>query len=522
MEKIRQLTKEYAGYLRDESRNTGRAEGIAFPASTEDIVGIMKECHEKGLRVTVQGARTGLAAAAVPDGGVILNLSRMNRVLGMRFDGNSYYVTVEPGLSLLEFRKMLSTKRFDTKGWSSESKEVYARFAKDGEFFFSPDPTEATASIGGMAACNASGARTYKYGPTRPYIQSVTMVLADGRILTEKRGGDRAKGLEASFVCEDGSSVDVSLPTFTMPNVKNASGYYVKPDMELIDLIIGSDGSLGVFTEIEVRLLPLPRFIWGASLLFEREDDSLEFAQNIREQEGFGALEFFDSDALDILRAQKEKGAAFAALPAIPENITNVIYTEIHAGTEEEALDRLFVLGRYFEEAGGREENSWIARDGSELDRLIFFRHAIPESVNMLIDQKRKSGLNITKMSSDMSVPAGRLKDVMAMYRSTIKELGLKSAAWGHIGNDHVHFNILPDSEEQYASSKELFKRWAAWVSESGGAVSAEHGVGKLKADFLTIMYGEDHIDEMRRLKRCFDPKWQLGAGNMFSEKEGI
>ena len=110
----------------------------------------------------------------------------------------------------------------------------------------------------------------------------------------------------------------------------------------------------------------------------------------------------------------------------------------------------------------------------------------------------------------------------MAMYRSTIKELGLKSAAWGHIGNDHVHFNILPDSEEQYASSKELFKRWAAWVSESGGAVSAEHGVGKLKADFLTIMYGEDHIDEMRRLKRCFDPKWQLGAGNMFSEKEGI
>ncbi len=522
METIRKLSEEYAGYLRDESRNSGTAEGIAFPLGTEDVVSLMKECHGKGVRVTVQGARTGLAAAAVPDGGVIMNLSRMNRVLGMRFDGKTYYVTVEPGLSLLEFRKMLSTKRFDSSCFSEESREVYARFAKDGEFFFSPDPTEATASIGGMAACNASGARTYRYGPTRPYIEALTMVLADGRVLREKRGGDRAEGLKARFVCDDGSAIEAELPTLVMPKVKNASGYFVEPDMELIDLLIGSDGSLGAFTEIELRLQPLPSFIWGVSLLFEDEASALDFTLGIQKEEGYAALEFFDSDALDILRSQKKKGAAFAALPEIPPRVSSVIYTEIHADSEEEALERLFTLGSAFEKAGGREEDSWIARDGSELDRLIFFRHAIPESVNMLIDQKRKSGLNITKMSSDMSVPSGELKNVMAMYRSTIKELGLKSAAWGHIGNNHVHFNILPDSEEQYAASKELFKRWAAWVSAHGGAVSAEHGVGKLKADFLTVMYGEEHIDEMRRLKRLFDPKWQLGAGNMFSEKEGI
>ncbi|MBR0139654.1 MAG: FAD-binding oxidoreductase [Firmicutes bacterium] len=522
MESVRKLTQEYEGYLRDESRSSGHAEGIAFPVSEAEVCEIMKECFECGVRVTVQGARTGLAAAAVPDGGVILNLSRMNKVLGMRFDGNTYYVTAEPGLTLLELRKMISTKRFDTRGWSGESKDTYARFAKDGEFFFSPDPTEATASIGGMTACNASGARTYKYGPTRPYIEAVTMVLADGRILREKRGGDRAKGLDASFVCEDGSVIDAKLPTLVMPKAKNASGYYVEPDMELIDLLIGSDGSLGVMTSVELRLLPLPSFIWGVSLLFESEEASLDFTLRIQGEEGYGALEFFDSDALDILRAQKKKGAAFAALPDIPPQVTNVIYTEIHAGSEAEALEKLFRLGEVFAEAGGKEENSWVARDGSELDRLIFFRHAIPESVNMLIDQKRKSGLNITKMSSDMSVPDGKLREVMAMYRGTLAEWGLKSAAWGHIGNNHVHFNILPDSEEQCKEAKELFKEWAAWISRNGGAVSAEHGVGKLKADFLTVMYGEEHIDEMRRLKRAFDPKWQLGAGNMFSEKEGI
>ncbi|MCF0150760.1 MAG: FAD-binding oxidoreductase [Firmicutes bacterium] len=522
MDCIKKLTEEYSGYLRDESRSTGEADSIAFPCSEEEVAAILKECHEAGTRVTVQGARTGLAAAAVPRGGLILNMSRMNRVLGMSCENGTYLLQVEPGLSLLELRKMIGSKKFDTKHWTEGSKEVYARFVKDGEFFFSPDPTEATASIGGMVACNASGARTYKYGPVRPWVSKVSMVLADGRTLTQTRGGARAKGLDAVFPCEDGSSLSVKLPSYTMPVVKNASGYYIEPDMELIDVLIGSDGTLGVFTELEIALQPLPPFVWGASLLFDNEEASLDFTEQIRGAEGLAALEFFDADALDILRQQKKQGAAFAALPQIPPQVNNVIYVEIHAASEAEALERLFLVGETFKAVGGREENSWIARDGSELDRLHFFRHAVPESVNMLIDQRRKAGLNITKMGSDMSVPDHCLKEMVAVFRKSLTDHGFQSAAWGHIGNNHIHFNLLPQSEAEYKEIKLLFQEWAAWVSSHGGAVSAEHGVGKLKAGFLTVMYGESYIDEMRALKRAFDPKWQLGDGNMFTEKEGI
>lgn len=137
----------------------------------------------------------------------------------------------------------------------------------------------------------------------------------------------------------------------------------------------------------------------------------------------------------------------------------------------------------------------------------------------MLIDERRRTDPAITKLGSDMSVPDERLRDVVAMYRATLAEAGLESAAWGHIGDNHLHVNVLPRSQGDYLRGKELFKRWARTVTELGGAVSAEHGVGKVKRDFLAVMYGGVHVREMARVKRAFDPFSQLGRGNLFSEE---
>ena len=115
-----------------------------------------------------------------------------------------------------------------------------------------------------------------------------------------------------------------------------------------------------------------------------------------------------------------------------------------------------------------------------------------------------------------MSVPDERLHEVMDLYRTTLAEAGLDSAAWGHIGNNHLHVNVLPRNAQDYAAGKELFVRWARAVTDMGGAVSAEHGVGKLKRDFLTVMYGPEHIAQMAALKRQLDPYCQLGRGNLF------
>ena len=518
---IKNMNEDFEMYLRDESRTVGHAERIAFPSSEEDIKAVMKECFTAGEKVTVQGGRTGIAAAAVPYGGCIVNLSKMNRVLGMRKDEDGYYLRVQPGVVLSDLRKMIASKNFSMKDWSEESKAVWTEFKKDGSYFFSPDPTETSATIGGMVNCNASGARSFLYGPTRNHVTSVTMVLTDGRTITARRGCDqRATGYEAVFTCDDGSMLKAPVPTYVMPPTKNASGYYAAKDMELIDLLIGSDGTLGVISEVEVHLLPLPKVIWGVSLLFEDEPGSLRFVDRARrEVEGIASMEFFDSGALNVLRDQKAKSKAFSALPEIKDFVDTVVYVELHCDDKEQAMERLRGVADAFEAVGGKLEHSWVAMNSKDIERLMFFRHAVPESVNMLIDERKKMDKRIGKVGSDMSVPDEHLFDVVELYRSSLSEQKLQTATWGHVGNNHLHVNVLPNNMEEHARAKDMFKDWAKVICPWGGAVSAEHGVGKLKAPFLTIMYGEKHIEEMRELKRAFDPKWMLGVGNLFNQQ---
>lgn len=508
-------------YLRDESRSTGTAEYAVFAKNTEDVKDALRFAAENDLPVTIQGGRTGLAGAAVPDGGLILNLSGMDRLTGMAYENGKYILFAEPGVVLLELRKQIQTRKIDTAGWDEESLKIYERFFTDKEQFFPTDPTETSATVGGMTACNASGARSFRYGAMRGHVGGIKMILADGRSVCIKRGEVFADGLNASLPCEDGSSVDFTLPSIKMPDVKNASGYFCAPDMDLIDLLIGSDGTLGVITGLQLILEPLPEAIWGVSFLFERETDALTFVDLARSEAAVVSLEYFDAGALEILREQKAAGSAFASLPEVPSSIQSIVYAELHCPDEETALDRLLLLGGLAEKAGGSEKDTWVARNTGDLDGLMFFRHAVPESANMKIDALRKKEPTLTKMGSDMSVPDDKLFEVMDLYRSDIEKLGLRSAIWGHIGNNHLHVNLLPSSAEDAAKVKEMFQSWAARITQMGGAVSAEHGVGKLKASFLEIMYGAEHIEEMRAVKRAFDPAWRLGNGNLFTKEGG-
>jgi D-lactate dehydrogenase (cytochrome) len=222
-----------------------------------------------------------------------------------------------------------------------------------------------------------------------------------------------------------------------------------------------------------------------------------------------------------LLRRQKEQSTAFSKLPDIPARAADCIYAELQCENEELAAEQLFSLGALLAESGGNPADTWVARMPMDLDQLHFFRHAVPESANMLIDQRKKVYPSITKLGTDMSVPDGRLTDVMALYRVGLSEYGLQSAIWGHIGDNHLHVNILPRNETDYIKGKALYQQWAQAITNMGGAVAAEHGVGKLKVDFLAIMYGEKHIAEMAAFKYAFDPKGVLGAGNLFIVRKG-
>lgn len=516
---IRSMTDDYAEYLRDESRTNGKAESISFPTTERDIKRIVDVLRRNQTPITLQGARTGLAAGAVPLQGHIMNMSRMDRITGMRRDQQGqFYISLQPGVVLSQLKKMIELKSFDDKTWSNRCQKTYAEFCDAPEQFFSPDPTEASASLGGMVACNASGARSYRYGSVRSYVTYLRVVLTSGEILEIRRGENLAKGRNLELRTDAGKVLNITLPRYQMPNTKNASGYYVEDDMDAIDLFIGSDGTLGIISEIEIKLLDMPRVVWGVACFFQQEQRVLDFVVEIRSVlTEIASIEYFDEDALEILRKQKKAGHTFAQLPEIDRRYKAAAYLEIHSSSEEMALEELKKIETIMEKVGGDAQHTWVAQVDVDKDRLLFFRHAIPESVNRLIDEGKKFCPGLTKLGTDMAVPDQFLYHIVKVYRESLKSQGLRSAVWGHIGNNHLHVNLLPKNEKEYEIGKKLYAEWATIVTELGGAVSAEHGVGKLKADFLKQMYGDKAIDEMKKLKNQFDANGMLGHGNLFS-----
>jgi D-lactate dehydrogenase (cytochrome) len=159
---------------------------------------------------------------------------------------------------------------------------------------------------------------------------------------------------------------------------------------------------------------------------------------------------------------------------------------------------------------------TWLAGDEKEMIRLKDFRHAVPEAVNLLLDERRRQDPTLTKLGTDLAVPDECLAAVMRLYRDGLEASGLEYVSFGHIGNNHVHVNIIPRDAAEYRRGRELYGAWAREVVAMGGTVSAEHGIGKLKKDLLRTMYGGEGVDQMIKLKRLFDPTGLLNQGNLF------
>jgi D-lactate dehydrogenase (cytochrome) len=302
-----------------------------------------------------------------------------------------------------------------------------------------------------------------------------------------------------------------------MPNVKNASGYFAADDMDLVDLFIGSEGTLGLVSEIELRLTRLPAHIWGVMVFLPSEAASLPFVRQVRAARIKPvALEFFDSRALALLRRMKASNPAFAEIPVMPEAWNTGIYVEYHDDDESVIENGVDGLSRIFARLGGDEHATWLASDEHGMERLKAFRHHVPEAVNLTIDERRKTEPGITKLGTDLAVPDEHLENVLALYHADLDPTGLDYVMFGHIGNNHIHVNVIPSSMVQYDLGKSLYLGWARHVVAMGGTVSAEHGVGKIKTALLREMYGEAGIDQMRATRHSLDPASLLSPGNLF------
>ena len=505
---VKAWSRDYEDYLHDESRRIGSADSISFPTCEAEVSEIinsfsdaMNIAPDQKLNITIQGARTGIVAGAVPQGGHVLNMSHMKNI--SQIDNENGRLTVQPGVLLSEIQSAVS---------------------KEG-FFFPPDPTETSASIGGMVACNASGAMSFAYGPTRNWIDSLRVVLSDGSTLFLKRSENYAQDRSFSLITENGRIIAGDLPYYILPNVKSAAGYYVSDNMDLIDLFIGMEGTLGVVSEIGLRLTLRPKAVAGLAVFLPSEEAALKLVRILRGEivDGFEqmtarpvAIEFFNCDALDMLRRAKSNYPAFEAIPALKPHFHTAIYTEFHGENEDELEEAVMQAMDAIVALGGNDDDTWYATSDREMQPLKAFRHAIPEAVNLLIDERKRNCPELTKLGTDMSVPDTHLETVLSMYKTGLSEEDLESVIFGHIGNNHVHVNILPKNMDDYERGKSLYLRWAGQILDLGGSVSAEHGIGKIKAPFLKMMYGDEGIAQMRALRQLFDPDMILNPGNLF------
>lgn len=347
---------------------------------------------------------------------------------------------------------------------------LHAAAGRSGQFY-APDPTEWTASLGGTIATNASGSRSFLYGDTRRHVRALRVVMADGTVRVFRRG----------------EAVDFEVPAIPLPRTtKNTAGYPLTPGMDWVDLFIGSEGTLGIVTEAEVALLPAPGELLTGVVFFASEDAALNAVEAWRGVERLRMLEYCDQ----------------ASLSLIGNNAGAAVIIEQEDGDAEEWLDRL-------EAASALLDDSWFGASAQDRERFRRFRHSIPERVN---DTVRRRGFQ--KLGSDFAVPFDRNREMMAFYR---EKLTGNAVIFGHIGDAHVHVNILPCTEDEVTQGKALMIDFARRAVELGGTVSAEHGLGKRKRHLLEIQYTPSQIEAMKAVKRRLDPQGMLNPGNLFA-----
>jgi FAD/FMN-containing dehydrogenase len=270
--------------------------------------------------------------------------------------------------------------------------------------------------------------------------------------------------------------------------------------MDWIDLFTGSEGTLGIVTEVEVRLLPIPAKLLNGIVFFATEEDSFNALDAWRGVERLRMLEYVDYWALRLIRQK---------FPEIPERAGAALIVEQIVESDDDIDAWASRLAAF----GALDDISWFGTSEADRERFRRFRHALPETVN---DTCRRNGF--MKLGTDYSVPIPRNREMIAYYRGALDPLMAgRYVIYGHIGDGHPHVNMLPASQADFDNGKRLMTEFAREAVRMGGSVAAEHGLGKRKRHLLEIQYTPEQIGAMKAVKRRLDPGWRLGRGNLFA-----
>lgn len=477
------------GYLEDTSNlKGGFADAVVLPEDVAELSRLIEESNRKKVPMTVSGGGTATTGSRVPFGGIVISMEKLNQIREVSVEDMKF--SAQSAVLVDEIRG-----RCEDKG-----------------LFYPSHPTERSATVGGTVSTNASGARSFKYGPTRKFVNALTMVMPTGEIFTVRRGDRYITRSDPVFALPGGRKVVVPIPDYSMPSTKNAAGYYAKEGMDLIDLFIGQEGTLSIITDVEMALVRRPEKIFSSFIFFADERDSWRFASEARDlsKKNRGdtgsclinalSIEYFDVNALRLLSVKN---------PNVPEKAKAAVFfeQEVSASSEGAIVDRwLELIARH----GAHTEDTWAAMTDEEVEKFNAFRHSIPEAVNEIV---RLNGFQ--KLSTDIAVPDDKMAEMLDYYSDSLKRSGLDHVVFGHIGENHVHTNVLPRSVEENERGREIVLSFVRKGVSLGGTVSAEHGIGKIKRPYLEVMYGREGMIAMAKIKKALDPNCLLGLDNL-------
>ena len=434
-------------YAHDETENLYYLPDIVIkPRNADQISAIMKICNSKKIPVTPRGAGTGLSGGALPHlGGVVLSTERMNSIL--EIDERNLQVTTEPGVIT----------------------EVLQMTVKEKGLFYPPDPaSRGSCFIGGNIAENSGGPKAVKYGVVKDYVLNLEVVLPTGEII------------------------------WTGANVlKNSTGY------NLTQLIVGSEGTLGIVTKIVLRLIPHPKYDLLMLVPFKNLEQAGEAVSAIF-RAGFvpSAMELVEIDALKIVSKFVDSSAV-----QITDDIEAHLIIEVDGNNMDVLMSEMEAIGEML--ANYEIGEIYFADDAQQKTELWKLRRRVAEAVKL-------AGYTIEE---DTVVPRAELP---ALIRG-VKELGIKynfnAVCYGHAGDGNLHIRIHKDGtpnsfgdDEMTQSLRALFEL----VKGLGGTISGEHGIGLIQKGFMDIMFEQKQLELMRQIKKAFDPNNILNADKIF------